>query len=254
VFKYATLTDPGGRPEMEDFLVYLDNPRGSGLLYGGVFDGHHGDRVARLCAEKLGLYFLDRLFSSKPRNTQAAFNEAYRQLGLEVAEEISGSCAATFCLDGNVLTTANIGDCRIVVVGRDSCHQLTVDHTPENPEERKRIFEHAGPEKLFQNGPGRLCLLDDYEGGLLQITRSFGDVRFRRSGLTYAPHITEHHLVGREACLIAATDGLFGTMKNEEVAEIARRSRHWYDIPQALAYNARLNDSSDNIAIIMLEL
>lgn len=254
MYRCEVLRDQGQCFEMEDGYAIAENPAGSGVFYGGVFDGHRGEKVAQLCARKLWIYFLIQLFSTEPRNARVAFREAYARLGLELSEETSGSCAATFCLDGDMFTTANVGDCRILVVGRDDCRQLTVDHTPENADERKRIFEHAGPDKLFEN-LGRLCLVDSDEGGLLQPSRSFGDAPFRRSGLSYAPDVAEYRLNPDDLCVIAATDGLFGKIGNDEVAEITRRMiRRLEELPRALAHHAALAGSRDNITIIALDV
>ena len=55
---------------------------------------------------------------------------------------IGGSCVCILVIHNNYYYIANVGDSRIIKMKlRDNrtVHQLTTDHKPENPHERKRI-------------------------------------------------------------------------------------------------------------------
>jgi len=59
--------------------------------------------------------------------------------------EFSGTTCCTLLLKGRTIYSANAGDSRaIIITDKRKVTELTLDHKPENPEEKKRILEAGG--------------------------------------------------------------------------------------------------------------
>lgn len=64
-------------------------------------------------------------------------------------DSIDGCVAIVVVRRGDMLTIANLGDCRAFIIHQDSfsiieSKQLSIDHTPENPAEEKRVKDKGG--------------------------------------------------------------------------------------------------------------
>lgn len=51
----------------------------------------------------------------------------------------SGACCVTALIEGQQVVVSNVGDCRAVLCRGGVAEALTVDHTAEREDERKRI-------------------------------------------------------------------------------------------------------------------
>ncbi len=60
--------------------------------------------------------------------------------------EKSGSCALIILIIDEMVYIGNVGDCRIIVSESrgKSCRNLSRDHKPEDPIEKRRILKHGG--------------------------------------------------------------------------------------------------------------
>ena len=63
-----------------------------------------------------------------------------------------------------------------------NAERMSIDHKCDNADERARI----------KNGGG--IILDNRVGGVLAVTRAFGDHSLRKSGLSVTPHIVKYTL------------------------------------------------------------
>ena len=103
------------------------------------------------------------------------FNKIDNELRLLDADGCgSTACCAIVRKEGphNVLYIANLGDSRAVLSKGGQAERMSVDHKCDNAEEVKRI-----------KGGGGL-ILDMRVGGVLAVTRAFGDHSLRKSGLS----------------------------------------------------------------------
>uniref|UniRef100_A0A7S3G2V9 protein-serine/threonine phosphatase n=1 Tax=Palpitomonas bilix TaxID=652834 RepID=A0A7S3G2V9_9EUKA len=230
----------------------LDKNGADGVRLIGVFDGHGGSEAAD--------YLIDHLQpairSSKfyPRDLPACLRDAFIRTDVSFIEEMGavtkcGSTALSIAMEGSILYLANVGDCRAVIGHADGTpSQLTEDLNCENQKEVERIEKMGG-----RVVGGRVY-------GSLAVTRSIGDGDFKftrvemeetkkksnpfayqersmRSFLpqTYLndphgtptmvsaiPEITVHHLSQQDRFLVAATDGLWNLMSNEEVVDFVQ--------------------------------
>lgn len=104
---------------------------------------------------------------------------------------------------------AGAGDCRALLVRSDgSSLPLNVVHDAHDAGERPRVEAAGG----FISSDGRVC-------GVLDLTRSLGDLRLKRSGLTCDPHVAAVALEpGRDVAIVLATDGVWGALPDDAIA------------------------------------
>jgi len=258
-----------------------------------VFDGHGGFAVAEWLANNLHQSIM------KNMNKEKFPLEALSESCLECDEVciappegfwnsfgergIGGAkCGSTLALaaivDGNKLCTANVGDARVMLIRDGKPLQLSVDHIPDDENERKRI-DRGNPNLRksmveFKNGTWRV-------GGVLALSRAFGDSFLKKSGkfegigeknadygsgfgLNAEPDCSFEQLTDKDTWLLCATDGLFenevrgggGGLTNEKIAEMLNNSANAK--PQAIAKElisaAVKAGSTDDITIQLLKL
>jgi hypothetical protein len=119
----------GRRPQMEDVSVVLvDRPAHGALLF-ALFDGRGGCEPPAAIAERA----TDGL--------EAACTGAFAQVQSDMQSWCAyvGTTVVLAIIDANVLTDANVGDSRCVLLRDGRAVRLTVDHNPDVPEEARRI-------------------------------------------------------------------------------------------------------------------
>ncbi len=232
------------RPAMEDAHFTDPNFAGRGWVYAGIYDGHNGAEAAQYAAKRLHRIFLERLEVGMAPGE--AFSAAYEAVSAEMERLDSGTTAVDVLLRDGIIYAANVGDARAIVVGRRSMHQLTVDHRLDDPSERQRV-EAAG---------GRVIYPYTYRGmqGLMP-TRSLGDSYFKPVGIIATPSVAEYALTDDDFLVLAACDGLFDFMENEEVARFAREYAGLEALLEALKTEVLGNRSgADNLTIAAVSL
>eukprot|EP01002_Notosolenus_urceolatus_P007124 NODE_2898_length_1018_cov_12.080495_g2423_i0.p1 GENE.NODE_2898_length_1018_cov_12.080495_g2423_i0~~NODE_2898_length_1018_cov_12.080495_g2423_i0.p1 ORF type:complete len:315 (+),score=27.73 NODE_2898_length_1018_cov_12.080495_g2423_i0:93-947(+) len=194
----------------------------------GVFDGHCGKVVAQLCSQQLhGMIASHPLIRSDPAR---AISEAFRSMDRVCHQAVrgadGGSTAVVAVVIETTLYVANLGDARAVLVEADAAsddkvkgHQLTRDHKPTLPDERKRI-EDTG------------SFVDwDRVGGCLAVSRAFGDFEFKQDlmidgaplAVSNIPEITVMKLSDTCKYLILACDGVWDVIASQESADVCAK-------------------------------
>ncbi|KAM3146079.1 hypothetical protein pb186bvf_001736 [Paramecium bursaria] len=180
---YAASEMQGWRNTMEDAHITKPDLTNDVSVF-GVFDGHGGKEVAQF-VEK---HFLEEL--QKNKNFQELkFEEALKETFLKMDDllntpagqqelnQIKGSdddasyagCTANVALiHKNTLYCANAGDSRSVLCRSNGPFDMSVDHKPDNPEEKARIEKAGG----FVN--------DGRVNGNLNLSRALGDLEYKR--------------------------------------------------------------------------
>eukprot|EP00877_Chromochloris_zofingiensis_P010412 jgi/Chrzof1/5624/Cz16g09110.t1 len=119
-----------------------------------------------------------------------------------------GAAAVAVWVVAETVLVANVGDAKCVLARRsdkgDSKGQLravtlTKDHLAIYPAERARIEKSGG----HVSKDGRL-------NGRIQISRSFGDAQFKRSGASVVPDIQAFTITDRDSFMLVACDGFWG--------------------------------------------
>jgi serine/threonine protein phosphatase PrpC len=238
------LSEKGRRYTMED--AHYADPcfGGEDRFFAGVYDGHGGGFAARYAADHLHQKLLEKLSDGVP--PEVAFPAAYEAISKELAEQTSGTTAATFLIDRDVITAANVGDARVLLIGRRRCRQLTVDHRAENVEERERVARQGG----HFEGP---YLMHGSQG--LMPTRSLGDVYFEPVGVIPTPSVKTCQITEDDIYVLAACDGLFDYMENDEIAGVARQFSDSESLVKRLGEEVlQVRLGTDNLTIIAVSL
>jgi len=161
----------------------------------------------------------------------------------------SGSTAAVAIVqkkgEDRYLYVANCGDARIVLVRKMEGIRLTIDDKADgsNKEEVERLESMKG------------LIMQGKVGGALGVTRSFGDLEFKR-WIIPTPHVKTVKLEPGDTHLVVACDGLWDVATDQQVADIVTR----FDLNSAQLISDRLldhalkNGTKDNVSIIVVAL
>ena len=92
-------------------------------------------------------------------------------------------------------------------------------------------------------------------GGLLAITRAFGDLSLKKNmGLIVKPQVRKLEIRLSHKYLIIASDGLWDFVKIKAIQKILKEQMQPDDIARTLIKTAIGEGSADNISIIVIKL
>ncbi|KAL7721314.1 Leucine-rich repeat containing protein [Entamoeba marina] len=224
----------GFRPKMEDTFCLGRKLFGSAYIV-GVFDGHGGIYVSRLCSTQFVYVFLkllngriddisiieDCLISSYSK-----LNEKARKLNLT-----GGSTGLVYFVHNNIVYVANCGDCRAILVKNNSCVQLTNDHKPITTTTKDVI------RKKFW-----LC-------------EAIGNFNLQPL-IKSTPEVKHFPIEEDDMYIISASDGVWDVLDNEEVASIARifKNLSTASIATIIRDKTISKNSQDNITVTVFDL
>ncbi|KAL6905284.1 hypothetical protein ACP4OV_002885 [Aristida adscensionis] len=223
----------------------------------GVYDGHGGPETARYINDHLFNHL--RRFASEHKCMSAdVIRKAYRateegfisvvsnQWSLRPQLAAVGSCCLVGVICSGTLYVANLGDSRAVLgrlvkgTGEVLAMQLSAEHNASF-EEVRRELQASHPDDphivVLKHNVWRVK-------GIIQITRSIGDVylkkpefnreplhskfrvheSFRRPLLSSDPAITVHQIQPTDKFIIFASDGLWEHLSNQEAVDLVQRS------------------------------
>ncbi|XP_019861765.1 PREDICTED: integrin-linked kinase-associated serine/threonine phosphatase 2C-like isoform X1 [Amphimedon queenslandica] len=228
----------GEREEMQDSHVIINNMMEqfptlsnspvSSVSYYGVFDGHSGSRASEFAAGNLHRVIVNK-FPKEDVSAQSikrCLVDSFKKTDsdfLSLAAKATpswkdGSTVAIIMAIDNVLYSGNLGDSKSVIYRRSGKGDtggeptvvsvpLTKDHTSASLEERKRIEKSGGFVR-----EGRIM-------GIMEVSRSIGDGRFKGCGLVATPHVSRCELTENDLFVVVACDGLWNVFKMDEVAK-----------------------------------
>ena len=142
----------------------------------------------------------------------------------------SGSTCVSIIYTPEKLICPNIGDSRAVLARYDKnknkyiAIELTRDHKPTEPDEKKRILENDGRIQPFLEdgefvGPERIWIKEEEVPGLA-MTRSFGDRVAATVGVISEPEIKEFELNVNDKFMIIASDGIWEFISSQECIDM----------------------------------
>jgi len=102
----------------------------------------------------------------------------------------------------NVLYIANVGDTRAVLSKSGQAERMSVDDKCDNIDEQIRIKQSNG------------LIVMNRVGGVLAVTRAFGDHSLKDSGLIAIPHIVKYTLKPFDKFLVIASDGVWDELSD----------------------------------------
>jgi len=221
----------------QDNFMIMERAGGNGQLHAwGVFDGHgeFGHLVSRMIRERLGKIWLE---------CNQNFSRAFWQMQSELEKaSVDARCSGATCvmavLRGSTLLVGNAGDSRAVLGrranGTISATQLTSDHKPDRPDERRRVMQAGGQVGSRQlvvghnaNGPVTLPLGPPRvwyqirgETMGLAMSRSLGDGMAHTCGVSSEPEMSEHTMSANDLFIILASDGIWDVIESNQAVQI----------------------------------
>lgn len=225
-FTFTSCEMQGWRPQMEDAVVcapHMDQTQAESPSLFAVFDGHGGKEVSARVAEQVVARVLPILAAAESpgeglRRAVLEIEEDLRRANLNGRWNLMGCTAAVAMLTRTSVTVASVGDSRVFKCRGGKCVQLTRDHKPESPRERRRIEAAGGTVAKF--GP---CWRIDF---CLNMSRALGDFQFKDSALlpehqkiSPVPDVTVCEIDEQDEFLVVACDGLFELMTWESVCD-----------------------------------
>jgi serine/threonine protein phosphatase PrpC len=282
----------GSRPFQEDAYCMWLPPRGSEELVGicCVCDGH-GDagEMANFVATNLP----DAIYCSKLPEWTDRCAEGSHQVNQELQAKTSmcgGTVSVSLLLTEKFIVVANTGDSRCIFIqkgapptdeltegmsqlslnessGAYAVTALSVDHTPDDPGEKKRLQE-AGANLVETSYEGTMgqevtkTKIEGKTGTQVAFSRSFGDFDFSQSGMISTPTVQVlERDSARDAYLVLACDGVWDAKSNEDVGrmvveEMAKESDATTATLEAVAHRIAEDclESGDNVTIIIVAL
>ncbi|PON43195.1 Protein phosphatase [Parasponia andersonii] len=267
----GSFADIGPRRYMEDEHIRIDDlsshlrslfqfPTPSAFY--GVFDGHGGPEAAAFIKKNaMRLFFedvkfpqtseVDEIFSEE---LQSSLRNAFQLADQALADDSnvnssSGTTALTAMIFGRLLMVANAGDCRAVVCRKGEAIDMSQDHRPIHPPERRRVEELGG------------YIDDGYLNGVLSVTRALGDwdMKFPRgspSPLIAEPEFRQMVLTEDDEFLIMGCDGIWDVMSSQQAVSLVRRGLRRHDDPDQcardLVMEALRRNTFDNLTVIIV--
>ena len=254
----------GKRESNEDQHIDLLNLSGENkklnpINFFGVFDGHGGKTVSKYLKDNLPKYFLVKFKHNvldERHKMKNHINKVYDSIQDNLKKEHPRAiihCGSTCCVGihykdsnkKNRLWVINIGDSRAIKCNKlNKAEQLSIDHKPNNPEEKKRIESLGG--KIIYDG-------FDWRIKDLSLSRAFGDLDCEPF-VIHKPSIYNYRLSSKDKFLVFACDGLWDVMKNQQVVDFINNlinSGEKCNYAKKLAEYALIKGSLDNVTVMI---
>ena len=239
----------GWRKTMEDaHVTALDVIEGEVSVF-GVFDGHGGSEVARFVENHL-VDELKKNESFKKGNYRVALTEVFLAIdrlllteqGKKELIKISqkhGTMANGHVYDGSDLAVqagctcvvalitktevyvANSGDSRAVIAVKGKAKDMSVDHKPDLPNEKRRITRAGG------------FVEDNRVNGIIAISRAIGDWEYKNTQfkpednmVSAVPDVTVEQLRPEHDFLILACDGIWDCLTSQQAVDFVYETKN----------------------------
>ncbi|KMT10019.1 hypothetical protein BVRB_5g122340 [Beta vulgaris subsp. vulgaris] len=267
----GSFADIGPRRFMEDEHVKIDDlsmhlgsmfrcPKPSAFY--GVFDGHGGPEAAAYVRKNVTRFFFEDVNFPEASELNDLFLEgvedclrrAFLLADLALSDDCSistssGTTALTALILGRLLLVANAGDCRAVLCRKGEAIDMSQDHRPTYPSEKRRVEELGG------------YVDDGYLNGVLSVTRALGDWDMKlpkgsASPLIAEPELRQIILTEDDEFLIIGCDGIWDVLSSQQAVSIVRHGLRRHDDPELcakeLVREALRLDTFDNLTVIVI--
>ncbi len=229
----------------------------SDSLFLGVCDGHGtvGHEVSSLVQQELPIIIQNTLPSSPPTPSYdillpliiSSFKLTNDKISLSpnLDSVFSGTTCCSLLLYPHKIVSCNLGDSRAILgIKKENqwfSENLTNDHKPDLPKEKKRIEENGGRVESFKDekglpfGPLRVWKEKENFPGLA-MSRSFGDEVAHGIGVVCIPEVRERELKGNEKFFVVASDGVWEFIDSQECVNILGKFYEDNDIKGAAKF------------------
>lgn len=219
----------------------------------GLYDGHGGTFVSNYLKNNLPYFYLNPKLSY-PLNLSNHI-KIFESIQQTLLESEKGYESGSTCLlalmykyeQSYYMNIVNLGDCRCVVLYENGSNkQVTVDHKPDETNERKRLTKIGG--EIYRDSEGTFRI------GNLSLSKAFGD------GDT-SPYISQipdsfyFKITYQTKYIVLACDGLWDVIDNLELHSLIKKckKKKINNIAVFLAEYALNKGSTDNVSVIVLE-
>lgn len=234
----------GKRQYMEDNIIIKDQKF---ISFTTILDGHGGKKCSEYMRDNLFKKFLNLM--RKTSNAKVSLMNTIMGVDKDFMKKYktdnSGSTCNSLYIDkkNNKFLLANLGDSRAILYTKKGIvMQISKDHKPTLPTEKKYIIDHGG------------FVTDKRVGGILSMSRALGDKSISMY-LNKKPDIFKGSIKNIKY-FVQASDGLYDVMSNKLVCDyinkllaagIAKEK-----IAQKLAsYAVNTKKSADNTSVII---
>ena len=238
------------KDSMEDFILvkhpFISIEKNNISIF-SIFDGHGGDFVAKYLKENFATFLEDSIKVNYSLNFRGILNTTFQSIdkSLEKYEQAEncGSTAVVVVVNNNNIYCANVGDSKCFYLNKNNVVQLTEDHNCKNEKEK---------EELKKKG---ILIFQNRVFGSLSLTRTMGDLEFKREGVTCIPYIKKIFLDEDDVnYIVIASDGIWDVVNEEKLFEIYKGLKKGIseEFCNLLVDYAMNNGSGDNISCIVL--
>jgi len=197
-----------------------------------VLDGHGeaGDKISEFVMKQIvvSLEKHQDLVSDPIKALKETFTKTNTALMVtNIPYMKSGTTCVGVYIRGSKMFVANVGDSRAVMAvhagdGVMKALDLSKDHKPDDPNERKRIEEWGGyvmdpPE---QGLSARVYLDPEFTMIGLAMARSIGDYAVKEVGVIPEPDVIEYEIKDDYKFMILASDGVWEFISSQEAIDI----------------------------------
>ena len=213
-----------------------------------IFDGHGGRQVSDYCESRFPIEWKKEMMKN-PSNLEQPLTNSFAKINNELRLLDADGCGSTACVavtrkegNQNVLYVANIGDSRAVLSKNGQAERLSVDDKCDDPGENARVKGMGG------------IIVDNRIGGVLAVTRAFGDHALIKCGLIATPHIVRHVIKPFEKYLIIASDGIWDELSDQDAVSLCNDDCTTKQIALTIVKTALTRGSKDNISVLVIRL
>ncbi|KAK2780122.1 protein phosphatase 2c domain containing protein [Colletotrichum kahawae] len=153
----------------------------------------------------------------------------------------------------STLVVAHVGDTRILLCQTTTglAQPLTSDHHPTTPTESRRLRRYAPAGSMVSGdsfGEERIMGLAN--------SRSFGDMRSKRIGVSAEPEITRVEIGPAEySFLVLMSDGISGTLSDQEIVDAIKEARTpEQGAKDVVEYATEVSHDGDNATCLVVRL
>jgi len=240
--------DKSDIPEMYDYMKE----------FGGYFKRFNGGLLAPWVSPTLE----DAGEMDLHARATLTFLEVDRNLEAEAAAKVCGSTASIaflhsldnpptpfFSAQRIALTAAHVGDTRIILCPTRGCNAfaMTENHRAEGRVESVRLRRMMGSGVIADSfGDSRWM-------GALENTRSLGDLKWKRWGVTAEPEVKTKLIEGSQwAFMVLVSDGISSVVSDQEIVDLAGGASNPKHAAERILSFAEEMGSSDNLTAIVL--
>ena len=249
IVDYAYCEEPNSenRDYMEDRGKSVENfNKDPNKILFCVFDGHGGEQASQFLQDNFHIYFKRMIpFKQIFEDIIKLFKLLDEKIKLLNLPDVGSTGTIVFIEKVNnkrILYCANCGDSRCVLVNRKGIMRMSHDDRVDDKQENQRVISQGG---VIDNGR---------VGGILMLTRSFGDWGIKEKGLIVKPHILKIELNEDDLYLIIASDGLWDVIEDEECKGFTEIYESTYDTCKNFVKESLNRGSTDNISCFVIKL